>query len=99
MGYDLKYGRVTVEHGDKIHGSDNDGKAVPLNESDEPVMVFRAQDKLTVPLLARYENLYVATQPDNFDADTDPFVIGLRTAREEFQKWQQANPDKVKLPD
>jgi hypothetical protein len=66
---------------------------------DEPVMVFRAQDKLTVPLMARYENLYVATQPDGFDADNDPFMNSVRAQRDAFHEWQQANPDKTKLPD
>jgi len=40
MAVDKKYGRVTLEHG-------NIGE-------DEPVMVFRAQDKLLPPLIAYY---------------------------------------------
>jgi hypothetical protein len=40
MGYDRKYGKVTTEHG-------NIGE-------DEPVVVFRAQDKLLPKVLAYY---------------------------------------------
>lgn len=40
MGYDRKYGKVTLEHG-------NIGE-------DEPVVVFRAQDILLPKLLAYY---------------------------------------------
>jgi hypothetical protein len=87
MGFDLKYGQVTLENHPESMGE------------DEPVIVFRAQDKLVVPLLARYENLYVATQPDGFDADADPFVNAVREQRARFHEWQQANPDKTKLPD
>jgi hypothetical protein len=89
MGVDMKYGIVTVEH--EPH--------TPLNDSDEPVIVFRAQDKLSVPMLARYENLYVQAQPDSFNPDEDEFVQKVRSVREEFLRWQGENADKVKLPD
>ena len=40
MAHDLKYGKITAEHGDVTHGVGG----VPLNESDEPCFVIRAQD-------------------------------------------------------
>lgn len=40
MAYDVKYGRVTLEHGE-------------IGE-DEPVVVFRARDSLVTKLLAYY---------------------------------------------
>lgn len=40
MGFDVKYGRVTTEHGD-----------IP---DDEPVIIFRARDVTTPDLLAYY---------------------------------------------
>lgn len=43
MGYDGKYGRVTVERG-------------TIGE-DEPVIVFRAQDALACPLISAYYKL------------------------------------------
>lgn len=43
MGYDLKYGAVTTEHGD-----------IPAGE---PVIVFRARDGLAPGVLAHYAQL------------------------------------------
>lgn len=43
MGYDLKYGQVTTEHGD-----------IP---ADEPVIVFRARDRHLPAVLAYYHML------------------------------------------
>ena len=40
MGYSVKYGKVTTEHGD-----------IP---DDEPVIVFRAQDALSTEILHGY---------------------------------------------
>lgn len=84
---DLKYGQVTLENRPESM------------EEDEPVIVFRAQDALAVPLLARYENLYTQAQPDGFDADADPFVTAIRNQRERFHEWQQAHADQTRLPD
>lgn len=44
MAYDGKYGHVTLEHGDHI-------------PDDEPVIVFRAKDKLLPQVLAYYHML------------------------------------------
>lgn len=49
MGYDLKYGRVTVEN----------VRSTPIAD-DEPVVVFRAQDKLLPDLLEVYRALAIA---------------------------------------
>lgn len=87
MPLDRKYGKVTLEH------------KPDSMEDDEPVVVFRAQDKLLVPLLARYENLNTAAKPDGFDPDQDEFTQQARDTVVAIAKWQAKHADKVKLPD
>jgi hypothetical protein len=79
MGHDRKYGRVTTEHGD-----------IP---DDEPVIVFRARDKLTALLISHYYKLcdQAGSPPRHLS-----LVEGAYTA---FADWQEANPDKVRTPD
>lgn len=79
MGYDGKYGQVTTEHGD-----------IP---ADEPVIVFRARDALTIRLLAYYKRLcYESGSPQRH-------VDLVAAARGTFIEWQEANPDQVRVPD
>lgn len=49
MGYDLKYGQITVEH----------ERRIPI-AGDEPVFLFRAKDRLLLELLDKYRELCVA---------------------------------------
>ena len=79
MGYDGKYGRVTTEHGD-----------IP---DDEPVIVFRARDKVTINMLAHYHQVCMMSGSP---------MRHLRLIAEtffRFRKWQQDNPEQVKVPD
>lgn len=79
MGYDSKYGRVTTEHGD-----------IP---EDEPVIVFRARDKITCEMLGIYWNLCK-------DAGSPKRHLDLiKETHDTFVSWQKANPDKVRTPD
>lgn len=79
MGYDRKYGTVTTEHGD-----------IP---ADEPVIVFRARDKLTPRLLRYYSRLCA-------DQGSPQRHIDLADGTAEaFQAWQDANPGQVRTPD
>jgi hypothetical protein len=79
MGYDSKYGKVTTEHGD-----------IP---ADEPVIVFRARDALTVPMLKFYAQLCQ-------EEGSPPRHVDLvRSTRDTFQCWQNDHPDQVRTPD
>lgn len=76
MPYDGKYGKVTLEHGDHI-------------PEDEPVIVFRAKDQLTIQLLDYYEMLCkVAGSPKRH-------IDMVAKRRREFKDWQGKNETKV----
>lgn len=79
MGYDGKYGHVTTEHGD-----------IP---ADEPVLVFRARDALTCPLISHYHELCKkkGSPPRHLELIEETYT--------RFADWQEANPGKVKIPD
>ena len=68
MGYDLKYGRVTTEYGE-----------IP---DDEPVFLFRAQDKLAYPILISY--LAMADGFGNFDEDA---IDQIYEQAQSFKEW------------
>ena len=79
MGTDSKYGKVTTQFGD-----------IP---EDEPVIVFRARDRLTVPMLEHYMELCAG-------AGSPSRHVGLvRGTQERFLAWQDAHPDQVRTPD
>lgn len=75
MAYDRKYGRVTLESG-------NIGE-------DEPVVVFRAQDKLLPKVLAYYHLFCIKENSPRRHLD-----IILNT-KETVEAWQQKNKTKV----
>ena len=79
MGVDLKYGRVTTAHGD-----------IP---EDEPVIVFRASDKLLAPLLSEYHKMCDK-------AGSPPRHLLLVEANyTRVADWQEAHADRVRTPD
>ena len=75
MGYDRKYGRVTTEFG-------------TIGEN-EPVVVFRAQDKLLAPLLKIYKVLCaIAGSPQHhLDIIHDTAMV--------VKRYQHDNPPRV----
>src|SRR5689334_6506312 len=75
MGYDGKYGQVTTEFGD-------------IGE-DEPVIVFRAQDKLLPNVLAHY--LQVCTMAGSPRRHLDIILDSVQRVR----AWQAEHPTKV----
>lgn len=75
MAYDRKYGRVTLQHG-------NVG-------DDEPVVVFRAQDKLLPKLLAYYHLFCMKAGSPRRHLDI------IMNTRENIEKWQAANHTQV----
>jgi hypothetical protein len=75
MALDSKYGRVTMEHG-------------TIGE-DEPVVVFRAQDKLLPKLLKVYRYMCeLAGSPDHHLGLLDDTAARVK-------RWQSNNPSRV----
>jgi hypothetical protein len=75
MARDCKYGRVTLENG-------NIGE-------DEPVIVFRAQDVLTLKLLKVYRYFCeLAGSPENH-------LRAIDNTAQEFKLWQAENNTKI----
>jgi hypothetical protein len=78
MAIDQKYGRVTVEHGSI--------------GADEPVVVFRAQDRLLPKLLKVYRILCEeAWSPSQHLEDLDAAASAVKD-------WQATNPTKTPDP-
>lgn len=79
MGYDGKYGQITTEFGD-----------VP---ADEPVIVFRARDRLTTKLIGIYWNLCKEAGSPQRHLDI------INATHDRFEAWQDAHEDQVRTPD
>lgn len=79
MAIDSKYGSVTTERG--------------TIADDEPVVVFRAQDKL-LPLMLRiyYDLCDEAGSPDHH-------LIAIDEARHLIEIWQEVNTTKIPSSD
>ena len=67
-----------------------DGTPVP---DDEPLVLFRAKDKLLPQVLAAYQKLCQDTGCQAQQVDS------LGPLIQQVKDWQAANQDKVKLPD
>lgn len=61
-------------------------------ETDEPTIVFRAQDKFSVAVLDAYRT-YIRGAVD------EDFLAVVEEKFKEFTEWQRLNPAKVKVPD
>jgi hypothetical protein len=84
---DGKYGMLPGGSGriKKLSGQD-----VP---DDEPLIVFRAQDGMSLPMLEAYARLCR-------EAGCLPaFMAPLYRRMADFAEWQAANPGSVKVPD
>jgi hypothetical protein len=79
MGYDGKYGQVSTER-----------KDIP---DDEPVIVIRAQDGLSLRVLEFYRDLVTLTECGQEHRS----AVAATYAR--FEAWQVAHPERVKAPD
>jgi len=64
--------------------------------TDEPIFVLRAQDKLSMPTLARYRNFANETVGMT---EGDPWFENIDEVIRQFTIWQQDNAAQVKLPD
>lgn len=89
MAHDAKYGTITAEHGDRVHGK----PGVPLNDSDEPVFLLRAQDVTSGAVLAEYRR-----QSETYGA-TDEHLAAIDGVILDFARWQDENAAIVKVPD
>lgn len=76
----------------KVHGTlvqNKDGKEVPEDE----FVVFRAHDRLLMPVLRTYYATCVAEGADSSQCQAVLDLVGRVAA------WQAAHPDRLKLPD
>lgn len=79
MGWDGKYGKVTTEL-----------KEIP---DDEPVIVFRAQDKTVPGLLQMYRQACMGAGSPYWHLQK------IEDTRQRIVEWQKENSDRVKVPD
>lgn len=79
MGYDSKYGNIKTQH-----------EEIP---DDEPVIMFRARDKLAVDIIGYY--LFRSIQAGSSRGHLKVVMGSL----EEFRYWQEQHPDELKLPE
>jgi hypothetical protein len=64
-----------------------------VKDTDEPIIVFRAQDRHSIDAL----NGYVSHLP--FDEVASEFFDAVYERMDEFVAWQHGNEGKVKAPD
>jgi hypothetical protein len=67
-------------------------------DTDEPTIVFRAQDRFSVAVLGAYLSFVAHAEAEANGVDAD-FRDAVEKRFEEFQNWQRLNPVKVKTPD
>lgn len=86
MAYDIKYGEVTARWGDSLHGE----SGIPLNESDEPVFILRAQEVTSVHALGAYKKLLKerGASSERISEVNDVILA--------FSQWQHENIGRVK---
>lgn len=76
MAIDRKYGRVTFEEQNTIG-------------EDEPVFVFRAQDKLLPEVLNAYQRLALSA------GSPERHLKAIETAKDDIEHWQALNDTQV----
>lgn len=67
------------------------GNSVPISE-DEPTILFRARDRLAIPLLHNYRVLCVGDNCNDFQLGQIDELIGR------FEKFAADNPQTMKQP-
>jgi hypothetical protein len=75
VAIDRKYGRVTTEHG--------------IIGADEPVIVFRAQDKMAPYVIEAYRQMCMEAGSPQHHLD------GIEETYQQFRRWQETNFTKV----
>jgi hypothetical protein len=90
MAKDAKYGMITAERGDIVHGK----PGIPFNDSgDEPVFVIRGQDVCAFQAVLAYRD--IAFQK----GASEELVSAVNDVAEGIQIWQTEHSDLVKIPD
>lgn len=88
---DRKYSAICTDAG-AVHGVGifkNNGDQVP---DDEPLILFRARDRIALPMLAAYRRLCLDDNVTQFQIDALDLVIA------DFQKFATDYPDRMKQP-
>lgn len=67
------------------------GNGVPIPE-DEPLILFRAKDRLALPMLYAYREICAA------DRCTDFHMRGLNELITRFEEFRVAHPERMKQP-
>lgn len=67
-----------------------DGTPIP---DDEPLILFRGQDKLLVNLLEKYNELCKTAGSPQAQLDS------LQVQIQKIKDWQTAHPERLKVPD
>jgi hypothetical protein len=62
------------------------------SDTDEPTIVFRAQDRFSVAVLDAYRT-YILGSVD------EDFLAVVEDTFKDFENWQRLNPNRVKTPD
>jgi hypothetical protein len=65
--------------------------------SDEPIFIFRAQDKFSVETLRTYKS--IAHNRTIIGEESETWVDDLGSIINDFINWQRDHPDKIKVPD
>lgn len=68
----------------------NDGTPIPDNE---PLMLFRGQDRLLPDLIDQYAEMCASA------GGLEENIQALKEKAESVREWQRNNPDSVKTPD
>lgn len=74
--------------GDQIIKTGN-GQPIP---DDEPMILFRAKDRLAIPMLRAYRAICVE------DGCTDYHLNGLDKLIQDFGTFKEAHPERMKQP-
>lgn len=93
--HDIIKGRVKMRQIDgkyKTSGDITKLDGTPISE-DEPLILFRGQDKLLVPLLDHYLELCRGAGSPGGQ------IKLLRERIAEVKTWQDSHPDRLKVPD
>jgi hypothetical protein len=85
---DRKYGIVVGPTGEPIIIKNN-GAPIP---DDKPLILFRARDRLALPMLEAYRAICLADGVTQYQIDALDLVIG------DFAKFAGENPDRMKQP-
>ena len=85
MGRDRKYGIITT-----TRGGSSEGRGIP---DDEPVFLIRGKDAAAVMAIRDY------ARQAGYVGASDAFVENVEDIAVEIEMWQNANQDRVKVPD